>query len=125
MWALSVGLPGRTKVQSDPVPVGPVVERFRGELGPIVYRDEPKQRAPPLSCLTQDTAYILGTKGGLGHQGHALSREDVYYGENADRTAAGQPVVHLLPLPTAHSLERQVVGLHEEWHSSSVSVACA
>jgi len=52
------------KVQSDTVPMGPVVERLRGELGPTVHGDERGQVAPALPSLAQDVANAFWAKGG-------------------------------------------------------------
>src|SRR5690606_37143131 len=51
------------EVQTDPVPVGPVVERFRGELAPIIHRDALRQLASTLSRFTQDAADVFCANG--------------------------------------------------------------
>ena len=87
------------EVQPDPVPVGPVVERFRGELAPIVHRDALRQLASTLSRFTQDAADVFCAKGRLGHQRHALPREDVHHRQDPDRAAVRQHVVHEVHRP--------------------------
>ena len=83
------------EVQPDPVPVGPVVERFRGELPPIVDRDALRQLAPTLSHFAQDAADVFCVKGGPGHQRPTLPRGDVHH----DRAAVCQYVVHEVHRP--------------------------
>jgi hypothetical protein len=63
-------------LQPNRVPVGPGIHGSRGELDPIVYRDQLRQLASPLSRLTQNKADVLGTNGSLGHQrtAHSLVR---------------------------------------------------
>src|SRR5438552_5005477 len=83
-----------TEVEPHAVPIGPMVELLRRELRPIVDADGLRKVTADSTSLCKDCSDLAAAEGPPGEQDHALSREQIDHGQDADGGRAGQRVVH-------------------------------
>jgi hypothetical protein len=93
------GFPGSADVELHAIPVRPVIERRRGELGTVVALDDRWEPADAIAGIAQHPCDVVPAERAGHCQGDALPRVDVHQGEDAHRLPRRQDIVHEVHRP--------------------------